>query len=159
MVSITKALKLNETHMIYSIDNDSLSYKKYEKLYLIHFFGTESRATILPCLYDSAKALWDLFARKNLILFWKSLKVLKVFEHSKYEFIHHPDHYKNRFPAPGLRESSLRVYRGGEHTMTPTEKLARRLSPSDVLTLSNNFLCVTKWFTLQVLQHVSRCLD
>lgn len=57
MVSITKALKLNETHMIYSIDNDSLSYKKYEKLYLIHFFGTESRATILPCLYDSAKAL------------------------------------------------------------------------------------------------------
>ena len=57
MVSITKALKLNETHMIYSIDNDSLSYKKYEKLYLIHLFGTESRATILPCLYDSAKAL------------------------------------------------------------------------------------------------------
>ena len=120
MVSITKALKLNETHMIYSIDNDSLSYKKYEKLYLIHFFGTESRATILPCLYDSAKALWDLFARKDLILFWKSLKVLKVFEHSKYEFIHHSDHYKNRFSAPGLRESSLRVYRGGEHTMTPT---------------------------------------
>ena len=99
------------------------------------------------------------FARKNSVLYWKSLKVLKVFEHSKYEFIHHHDHYKNRFPAPGLRESSLRVYRGGEHTMTPTEKLARRLSPSDVLTLSNNFLCVTKWFTLQVLQHVSRCLD
>ena len=123
MVSITRAFKLNETQMIYSIDNASLSYKKNEKLYLIHLFGTESRATILPCLHDSTKALWDLFARKNSILYRKSLKVLKVFEHSKYEFIYHSDHYKNRFPAPGLRESSLRVHRAGEHTMTPRKNL------------------------------------
>ena len=132
MVSITRALKLNKTHTIYPLITIFFHTKKWKTVFNPPFWY-RVQSHNFTMFIRQCKALWDLFATKNSILYWKSLKVLKVFEHSKYEFIHHSDHYKNRFPAPGLQKSYLRVYKGGEHTMTPAENLFAGYRPVMVL--------------------------